>query len=713
MLFCIVLSAVSYFNYMMMQKRLSERASKQGTMSRVATAIATLAAHKLQFGPLLAENSGGPFPEKESDSPSLFPLFRELAKPLADMRDVSHELDLHEVPTSDLYSITRDLEEPIEKTGDFSARIFYTLDPKKFHAIGLAANGYHREKAGTIKLLVQISFSRQGATSLTEEFSFDCGVRVVAPFVPVVSKFSLYVENAGDGGSGDFVGFNVVANNEEGEVLPTSPARPLVLDNDGPGHFEMPLTFRELVEGPRGLVFLGGPQALSLNLAYSSHVPGSRSLGETFQLFRKSDGEGFYPFAVRQTPTGDPVTLFQMEVGMATSSHPNVALFYDLLQREAPSFWPKLRDGFNLEHSSLFRLFGTDGNRSPTLVLGKVHRTILLARIYQCPRLTQPPWNNPPGRIRERLYLYDTLDQFRIETRLPNGKLVLPVEAGFIPDPDWDIATYTLTCSSFIASSAYNLGLAYCSNARVPDPWTRFPHTDPLYGYFFETADTPARTTIPEAFRPAAPGVPHLRELGPFLPPLADAARLVYDLEIPKGEDSTLWEALRRRGLLWDNTLLLPGLIRVKTPAKKLILDRNLVVLGNGGLLLSEGDIILRGSLRTISASRNRVTVQIAALNGNIRFENGPGAVFQANLTANGTIEFAGDPKMEIIGSLAMKRLFSSSDALKKFPGGQLSYYPALAALPAPSTGAAPGEDVSEKPLLGFAFEPAPMPAAE
>ncbi|MBI3040019.1 hypothetical protein HYY75_13380, partial [bacterium] len=116
-LFCMILYSVAYLNYMMMQKRLSERAGKQGIMSRIAFALATLAVHKMQFGPLLAENSGAPFPEKNEDSPSFFELYRELSSPHKDMKKVGGIVNLEEVPTSDLFSITKDLLAPIEKMG--------------------------------------------------------------------------------------------------------------------------------------------------------------------------------------------------------------------------------------------------------------------------------------------------------------------------------------------------------------------------------------------------------------------------------------------------------------------------------------------------------------------------------------------------------------------------------------------------------------------
>ena len=88
-LFCVALYSVGYFNYMLMQRRLSERAGKQGVMAKVAYSLATLAVHKLQFGPLLAQNSGGPFPENEADSPTLAALYKELAKPKSEMHAVS------------------------------------------------------------------------------------------------------------------------------------------------------------------------------------------------------------------------------------------------------------------------------------------------------------------------------------------------------------------------------------------------------------------------------------------------------------------------------------------------------------------------------------------------------------------------------------------------------------------------------------------------
>lgn len=714
LLFGIALYAVGYLNYMTMQKHLRSRGEKQATMSRVARALATLAVHKLQFGPMLAQNEGGPFPETTDNSPSLFPLFRELAKPKKLMERVTGVVNLREVPTSDLYSITRDLVEPLERLGTFSFEIGFRCEPEDFQEFGLAENGFPREKRGTVHLPVTVNLNKPGYPLLTEEFGFKCRVKVCATLVPVLSKFTLYVEDAGFTGQEATYDYNRVRQDENGKVNDDSPARPLILDNDGGTLPNQPPfvenTFRDFVTNPRGLVYLGGNTRLMLNMGYSHPVRLDGPAGESFQMFRKpSSGDGFVRVIATQTASGDKLDVFQMEVGCSPSSHPEVSKFYDLIRQEAMSlFWPRLRDGYRIQESSIFRLHGVDANRSPTLVLGEVYGHILLARCYQCPRLTGPPWNSP--RQRERLYLYDDPVKFMIETDTPTGRLALLREAGMIgsgANPE-EMKKYLMFYSSFIASRPVNMGIAFSRNRGIPDPWKAF-EGDPIYDFILGNISRIQRHGIPEPFKGAVPAATDLHELAPFLGPLKNPARYSYVISIPEGGDTDVWTALQRRGLLWRDVLTLDGLVLIRHSERKLVLDRNLTIMGNGGIHLEEGDIFIRNSIQPLAESRSKVILQLAALSGDIRLETPAGAVIQAHLIANGKTVFAGNPDTKLVGAVSMKRLCDSPAEIARFPGGKLHFHPGLAAVPSLPRDSPPMADpVSEKPVLGFSFSLVP-----
>ncbi|NLI78312.1 MAG: hypothetical protein GX442_17985 [Candidatus Riflebacteria bacterium] len=710
LLFCIALYAVGYLNYMQSQRRLRARGTRQHLLSRVARSLATLAVHKIQFGPLLAANSGGSFPERESDSESLFPLFQQLARPRAEMDPVEGEVDLGEVPTSDLETITQDITGPLARMGQFVFHIRYRCQPEDFQEFGLAGAGFRREKKGRIRLLVRLELQKPGGQALSEEFSYVCPVKVVAPLTPVLSKFTLYVENAGFPESTTTYEYNRVRVDENGALMPDSPAAPLILDNDGPGSPNGPLTVEttmdRFVEAPRGLVYLGGPTELRLNLAYSPATGLDATHGEGFQLFRKSGGDGFWWCGYAPLPGGGDLRFYQMEIGCSPSSHDNVRLFYDLIRQEASTrFWPLFRDSYHMQESSVFRLNGVDANRSPTLVLGNVAAHVLMARLYQSERLRGPPWNQV--RARERLFLYEDPLKFQMESTIPNGKLALLREAGLISGTADSLGEYIMRHSSFIGPRQVNLAVPFAHNRTVPDPWTAFPDSDPLIRFCKGDATDEEKHAVPEAFR-GLPGVTSLREMAPFLAPIRDQSRYAYVLTIPAGPDVDLWTALQRRGLLWNGVLSLDGLILVRSPSGRLVLDRPLSYLGNGGIHLEEGELVIGASIRPLAGQRPHAILQLAALHGDIRLTGPDGTEIQAGLVANGRLRFEGGRATALAGSLAMKALAATPADLAAFPGAALTYYPPLAARPALPGRPAPAEAASEQPALSFNFELVP-----
>ncbi len=710
LLFCIALYAVGYLNYMQSQRRLRARGTRQHLLSRVARSLATLAIHKIQFGPLLAANSGGAFPEQESDSESLFPLFRELARPRSEMEPVEGEVDLAEVPTSDLETITQDIIGPLARMGQFAFHIRYQCQPGDFQEFGLAGAGFRREKRGRIRLFVQLTLQKPGGQAFSEEFSYSCPVKVVTPLTPVLSKFTLYVENAGFPHSTTTYEYNRVRVDENGALMADSPAAPLILDNDGPGAPHGPLavetTMDRFVGAPRGLVYLGGPTELRLNLAYSPPTGLDATHGEGFQFFRKSNGDGFRWIGYAPLPAGGDLRIYQMEVGCSPSSHDEVRLFYDLIRQEASTrFWPLFRDSYHVQESSIFRLNGVDANRSPTLVLGNVAAHVLMAQLYQSDRLKGPPWNLT--RARERLFLYEDPLKYQMECTIPNGKLALLREAGLISGTPDSLGDYLMRFASFIGPRHINLAVPFAHNRTVPDPWTVFPESDPLMRFCKGEAADEEKHAVPEAFRGLA-GVTSLREMDPFLAPIRDQSRYAYVLTIPAGPDVDLWTALQRRGLLWNGVLSLDGLILVRAPAGRLVLDRPLSYLGNGGIHLEEGELVIGASVRPLPGQRPRAILQLAALHGDIRLTGPDGTDIQASLVANGRLRFEGGRATSLAGSLAMKTLAATPADLAAFPGAALTYYPPLAARPALPGRPVPDEAASEHPTLSFSFELVP-----
>ncbi|MFZ2960703.1 MAG: hypothetical protein WA705_27800 [Candidatus Ozemobacteraceae bacterium] len=722
MLFCIVLYSVAYSNYMLMQKRLSEKAGKHGVMAKVAFALATLGIHKIQYGPMLA-NVNWPYPRKAVESPCLYKLFEQLAKPRGAMDpEVTGTIDFHEIPTSELLVVVNKLTAPLEKMGAFDGTVFYHCRRDDFQEMGLCANGYRREKKGFLRLTVETRLTKSGLPPIVEEFHYKCPVKVTMAIAPVLSKFSMYLENGNIPGGSDFYGFNQVMVDEVGEVYANSPAKPLVFDNDGfgesvphgPLHVEK--TFKDLVEPPRGLIYIGGPGNILLNLAYSKPTVSSSGSGEGFQLFRRANGDGLYklPALSGITPARDLVDIYEMIVGVSPSPDEDVQSFYDLIKKYCPKFWIAFRDTWRIEASSIFRLYGVDKNHSPTLVLGNVQSEFLRARVFHHPPLANSPWGSPgrpplyKGAPFGKLFLFEDPNEYLAECQTANGVLLPLIQANLLSNSNQ--VGYLMDYASFIATRSYNIGMSYVLNQTISEPWKTFPDSDKLYSFFWDGIPPELLHGIPEPFNTIFPGTNDLKQIDAFLAVFAgaDKSRLAYEIEIPAGSPPNFfYGALQDRGLLTGDRLTLSGWIKVKSPEKKLILDRDLKVMGNGGIVLEEGDITVKNAIAPDSPAKATVILQLITLKGNIILQTAPQTVLQTGLVANGKIIFAGSPR--IIGSIAAKRLYDQPDELKNFSGGNLQYYPPLGAFPLKPNEALPLNAQTDEPLLSFNFNLLPI----
>ncbi|HNV70776.1 MAG TPA: hypothetical protein PKO06_13835, partial [Candidatus Ozemobacteraceae bacterium] len=507
----------------------------------------------------------------------------------------------------------------------------------------------------------------------------------------------------------------------------------LVLDHDGPAAVPttsagpsgaaIPTTFQEFVTTPRGLVYLGGPGQILLNLARTDKTKfGTANSGESFQTFRNSRGEGFTPRHVGTDNLSHQVVVSEMECGSSNSPVPINKSYYDVVNSGA--FGRAMISIYHMEYNSIFRLMGVECDRSPTIVLGNVMRHSLLVRKMD---VMLPP----PARL---FRVLPCLDYPVYQSKI--GFEFLPLNEAFglaaVYTPDY--LRYLIEFGSAVASRPYNIGLAFCRDQAnylafaafppgdrlrrlmdsdpcagesdqhdLPDPWKAALTAGSAPG----SSDSPGASS--EATGPAA-GVTSLRTMAPFTDLLMNTNR--ESLTLPAaGETGTALDLLRRRGLLVGSKLLLNGWVRLKPPLGQLVFDQPLEVLGNGGLILEKGDIVIRASLqRSPSAPERRAAVlTLATLDGNIILETPTGTNVHASLfafapdgsAAAGHVRFQAPVALD--GSVAARGLFASTAEIARFPGGRLQYNPLLAALPNSSE-----EATSEKPTLTFAFEPLP-----
>ncbi len=709
-LIVVFLFSIQFNRYLQMQKKLSSRMGQQKILARVALGLASLAVHQLNFAPNCGHNDHiSPLP---SDlTPNLKRIYTWLTKPLPGMGDLSETpVALEEDPEYfDLRDVTVPLLAPLRENMEFEYQIQVSGREKDFEQCGVSRAGYSQEKKGLVHLVVKTTFSRGGASQVTEEFRFIARVKVTSALAPIFSKFSLYIEKADLPDLPVNVGFNAVQVKDTGRLVEGVLPLPLVLDNDGEGLSRTVETdYNDFVKAPRGLVYLGGETPVVLNLARSPLKNQELSAGEEFQFYRKGL-DGALPFQTGLTGDKKTVIVSQFPKGVSNSDNTNNNTFYDLV-RKYSTLGQTLVDVYRMQFASIFRLCGIESNKSPTLVLGNVKSGFLLLKFFSV-------FKDPPPSPPERREFLENLDYVVFKADI--GDKYLPFAQAFnVTDTlGFGYPRYLKDYACGISSRSWNIGLGFMYRQDEASPpatlapgskLRRFMEEEPLSPDLMHGIPEPFQSVMTDS-TPAGTTVPNdLKRMDPFVDLLRAPDRFIY--EIPAtGETLTAKEALARRGLWSGGRLDLNGWVKLKKPMSLDITEPTMFV-SNGGILVEEGDINIRASVfpsRTI-ADRRDVVLQIVTLKGNIRLETPPGAEVRAGLIAGGDgittgkIVFAGRPKL--VGSLAMKRLMMTADEMAGFYGADMFYYPPLSALPK-----APDDATSEKPLAAVSFDPMPI----
>ena len=316
-----------------------------------------------------------------------------LSKPLEEMGDTG-EMDLLK-PFKLLVDVNTNkniLELMIENSGMKKLKInklFWQIKKSDFSpiCIGEKERPYTCEKVGLIHIGMVISYVPPGQKNdkkRTEEYDFVSEVKVVANLLPVLSKFSLYIDDALDGDSVER--FNVVDTNPEGE-LNTFKYKPWVLKNHSQNiSFTSLNSYQNLLMSDRGFVFLGGGQpgkgnAIRLGLAFGD-IEDDGLYGEGFQFFYTIDSDNEYSYFRTLEPWDDKGNgIMTANLGLCRDPNENNE---DYNEEDGYNAYFDMTNGVESDkRSSIFRLYGTDGyGKSPTLVLGYVDSKYVSSRIF-------------------------------------------------------------------------------------------------------------------------------------------------------------------------------------------------------------------------------------------------------------------------------------------------------------------------------------------
>ncbi|MBU1106619.1 MAG: hypothetical protein KKB51_08145 [Candidatus Riflebacteria bacterium] len=541
---------------------------------------------------------------------------------------------------------------------------------------------YPREKIGMIRIPIIVKYLAPASLEkITEEYVYTVNIRIVANFIPVLSKFTLYVQDVRSGE--DEERFNKVVNDDHGNLI-ESDYRPWILKNteqNGP----FPSRFADIIKSSRGLVYLGGGR---VNLGIARAWSSEGKYAEGFHLLGEGRTEAFYK-------TGDigPMALLNFETGLSkTDPNDSESVFwYDLIKSGFAELSAK---------SSIFKLYGTDNERSPTLVFGDAAARTLCARGY-----------------RESINNYGPLPYTYHDDQFADFISGQSEEYDF----SYFMSQYTLYKGGTLSRSKYNKDYASC---LIEVPYNRalgyiitnyknnrpldsgiIPTSDPLFDFVSGKAVSKGfAKKIPAPYSTVYSDVQDLSAMGDLLKKIEiPGRRAMAEIILAKGEK--LLPALQKRGYLDKNKLDLNGWLHIKAE-EGIVVDDSLLLISHGGIILAEGNIEVKSSIK---ADGGRFLLNLVARKGNIIVDSGLAGELDVGLTAagegsdTGQVKFAGNgssSEITINGNVAMRRIAAGSLASYCSRGVKIVYDEDLAALPQHSA-----DDRSEQPLLMFSFE--------
>lgn len=656
----------AFLNFSTSRRFSSQRLSRILLAREFSSALATLACHQLKDREL-KDLTGK--------------LVRSLSFPLQSMAPVQREVINFD---SRLTGLISQIVATNSELRNLSYKVSWEARKDDFIIINPA---YPREKIGFIRIPIEVAYKAPlSEDMINEDYLYTINVKAVANMVPVLSKFSLYINDARSGGNADR--FNLVLNDSQGNLRTSSTYRPWVLNN-GEQNEPFPRDFAQAIRSPRGLVYLGGG-ALNLSLARAFEMPGE--YGEGFLL----RGEGHNPSGmISVDKIGQSLYVLQMEVGMAEpepgnlldmSWHEYVSGGYDEMARK----------------SSLFRLFGTDSVKTPTVVFGNIKSRTLAARLFKDTSFNA--YNPLPFAASDVEFddfcsgsseIFD-ISRFADQHQAHRGSL--------------SRAEYNNKYASAVEENPYNRALGFIISNYLDDwPLSSANIGSKLGKFISGTAITDGTANkIPAPFDSIYPSITDLSAMQQILdkiqilgedqtPGYRCAARLkVFDNE-------SLLETFEKFELLEGNKLDLSGWYHIKSN-KTIEIDQSIRLLSHGGIVLEKGDIRVSNQ---VVADSGDFFLTLIALDGNIIIDSAIGGELDLALIAagsgsdSGQVKFAGNVNSSvptINGNIAMQRINDLENQAAR--GVKIDYRQSLSALPRQVQVAG-----SEQSLLMFSLE--------
>lgn len=551
---------------------------------------------------------------------------------------------------------------------------------------------YPREKDGVVRVYMKISYVLPGTTeSVTEDYMFVSQIRIVANLIPVLSKFTLYVEDALN--NGEETRLNLVSTKANGDPNNGSVYHPWILNN-GKGSDKTIDNYKDLVKSPRGLVYLGGgtrDKPISLGIARGWNEDGFGSYGEDFHFFKNSNAaEGYWK----------TIELFGGGKGIMAS---DIGLCDDISDDNLRAWQAQLGGGYSQKSkvNSIFKLYGTDGAKSPTLVLGFVDSMFASVRIFK--------YGNDVNFLsyidHEEDYLSGCGFAVQDMNAFESGYDVLALYncvGGSLSYED-----YLSKYASRLSQTPYNKDYLYIlTNNSTANPKSQVSDSKlkSLAGYNINEKDF---TAVPEGYDSIVEGV-DLTDMDEFLNVKRlsiDGSegsecnnRIAYSTSVKAvGDDIEAY--FTRKGLLENGEMNLNGWVYVKSDSTLEININKCKVISQGGIIVDGGDICIKGNIEAEDGAH----LTLVALSGKISVEAGVTNIDASLIAGDGQVKFLGkhiDGDIKINGNVVMRKI----NCLENLAAGcKLNYKDELSAMPGLEA-----DDRSELPTLMFCLRDNP-----
>ena len=566
---------------------------------------------------------------------------------------------------------------------------------------------YPREKTGFIRVLIKMSYVLPGNTNITEEdYLYISPVKVVANILPVLSKFSLYVKDALNGEEGDR--FNVIDTKASGDLNPNPVVRPWVINN-GENSEAAKDKYDDIINDSRGVIYLGGgtdSDPIVLGLARGWADDGVGKYGEDFHFFRNSDFSAGY---------WKTIDVWDSDKGLMCA---NIGLCNDESDEDLIEWQAQLGAGFSekSKYNSLFKLYGTDGKKSPTLVFGYVDSLFASIRMYKF------------GNYSEFLLYIDKEEDYCFYTTYDGARGYMASEEGYgeirnfyrdyldkSGNSELKYEDYLNDYASKLWRSRYNKDYMYIlTNNTVPYPDIA---DDKLNNICKEDAnDIFEKVPYTEKAHYEKIFGENINNLDTFLNPktlridgssddIQNQERLSYNIKASETNGSLINYLIDRKLLKINenkNELDLNGWLYIDCDnCSEISLDYKINVVSNGGIIVSNGDINIRGDIECSPGAH----LTLLSLNKNIVIEGGVKQIEASLIAGGGQIKLIGRPdnteELTVNGNIVMNTIESGpikEGNLKR--GLNLNYKNVLSAIPYKEDNSE--EDRSELPLLMF-----------